>query len=197
MAETFSYEDIYELLRAEKYSTDLQTLSLEDLRKIHDYLETKQKMLEKQEKDSEFSDKEKYEKLKTELENAARALRELYEKRERKIINRAQFSSRTGFKLKDSTNMLECEEKVYSDLIELLKKGFGEFQKNYNHTWLIKPKKTSLRIKCKENIPEMKGADLSEYGPHKAGDIIELPNELAKVLITQNKAIEVENGKSP
>jgi DNA replication initiation complex subunit (GINS family) len=191
MASTFSYEDIYELLRGEKYSTDLQPLDQEILRKIHDYLKTKNKMLEKQSKDSEFFDKEKHEKLKTELENAERALKEFYEKRERKIINRAQFSSRTNFKLKDSTNMLESEEKLYNELIELLKKSLNEFQESYNNIKTIEPKDDCTKIKCKEAIPQMKCSDLKKYGPFEAESIVNIPNELAKVLITQNKAIEV------
>ena len=190
---TFSYEDIYELLRQEKYSTDLQKLNPEILRQIHGYLETKKKMLEKQQEDSEFSDKEKCEKLKLELENADRALRELYEKRERKTINRALFSSRVDFKLKDSSNMLGYEEKLYNELITLLRASFNNFQNSYNHLEFKKEvKKTNgTKIECKENIPKVKCSDLKEYGPFKEKEVVDVPLELAKVLIKQNKAIEL------
>lgn len=124
-----TYEDIYELLRTEKYSTDLQPLKQQDLIKIKEYFELKEEMLKKLKSPSIFSDRSKKDKVLTEIENAWRALRDLYEKREKKIINRALFSSRT--KLKDSTNMLASEEKLYTVLIDLLRKNNIEFFENF------------------------------------------------------------------
>ena len=128
---TISYEDIYELLRTEKYSADLQPLKHQDLIKIKEYFELKEEMLKKQKSSTVFFDRSKQDKIVIEIENAWRALRDLYERREKKIINRALFTSRTNFKLKDSTNMLASEEKLYSLLIDLLRRNNIEFFENF------------------------------------------------------------------
>lgn len=198
---SFTYEDIYELLRTEKYTTDLQPLKIEDLVKIKEYFDTKQILLDKQVEGSTFYNPEKKEKLKLELENAKRAIKDLYEKREQKIINRALFSSRTDFRLKDSTNMLLCESKLYDQLIELLKTGNKEFFEKIESS---KPKEITpvpptkdlkatpgrKLIKFKETVPEIMDTELNKYGPFKPEAIAELPSEIADLLIRQNKAVE-------
>jgi len=126
---SLSYEDIYELLRAEKYSADLQPLKPEDLAKIKEYFKLKEEMLKKQKASTIFFDRSKRDKILIEIENAWRALKDLYERREKKVINRALFSSRT--KLRDSTNMLESEEKLYNALIDLLRKNHVDFFENF------------------------------------------------------------------
>lgn len=125
MADTITYEDIYELFRTEKYSTDLQQLKPEELKKIGRYFRDKKQLFLKQTKESMFFDKSKRDQLKTELENARRALKDFYALREKKLLSRAVFTCRTG--LKDTTNMLASEEKLYLVLIDLLKSGSHEF----------------------------------------------------------------------
>ncbi len=56
MVENFSYEDLYELLHAEKDATDLQGLNAEQLGKIREYFEAKKALLYK-ERTSEVFDK--------------------------------------------------------------------------------------------------------------------------------------------
>lgn len=126
----FSYEDIFELLRAEKYSADLQPLKPEDIAKIREYFKLKEELLKRQSASPIFM-RAQQDKIQTEIENAWRALRDLYERRERKLINRALFSSRTAFKMKDSENMLESEARIYEQLLELLKKNCIEFFENF------------------------------------------------------------------
>ncbi len=199
----FTYEDIYELLRTEKYTTDLQPLKKEDLIKVKEYFDTKQVLLDKQVEGSTFYNPEKKEKLKLEIENAKRAIKDLYEKREQKIINRALFSSRTDFKLKDSTNMLSCEIKLYDNLIELLRTGNKEFFEDVDSS---KPKISAPILPAKalkaeqepstkkvlfiNNVPEIMDSNLNKYGPFEASAIATLPNEIADLLIKQNKAVE-------
>ncbi len=214
MTEAFSFDDIYELLRSEKYSTDLQPLKAEDLKKIADYFKAKKELLFKQKKGSTFFDKSKKDKLKSEIENARRALKELYERREKKIINRALFTCRSDFKLKDSTNMLASEEKLYAVLVELLKTSFDEFVNNFKvgkenseeqADIKLEPKelKESIQtsklesgkklIKFVEAVPEIIGTDLCKYGPFEKEATTSLPDDLADALIAQKKAEEVKN----
>ncbi len=206
MAE-FTYEDIYELLRVEKYSTDLQLVKLEDLRKVKEYFEAKRGLLAKQTKDSEFYDRVKKDKLKTELENARRALKDWYEKREKKLLSRATFTARTDFKLRDTTNMLPSEEVVYLKLLDVLKENYSGFFNNFKKSGMVEEKPAEVaaapqelavaqaapqivlkKIRVRQQIPELMGPDLQTYGPFNENDVASVPEEIAALLIGQGKA---------
>jgi len=212
MAETFTYEDLYELLRKEKFDNDLQEITLQHLKKIKEYFDTKKSFLEKQSTSNTFFNSKKLEKVQTELENAKRALRDLYEKRERKVISRAIFSSRMDSKLKDTTNMFKNEELLYLTLIDLLNKNkdefFNLFEKGLEKVKIksaeSKPKtlkelpteeKEKVKVKFLAEIPVLMDEDLNEHGPFAVGQEAELPANLAKILLDQEK-IEVQDENS-
>jgi DNA replication initiation complex subunit (GINS family) len=188
----FTYEDLYEILRAEKYSTDLQQIDKEQLRKTNAYFKSKEEFLVRQ---KEVAFDEAAEKTKIELENAKRALRDLYDKRERKVISRAVFCARSNFKLKDTTNMLLSEEKLYFALLEMLRQSGEEFYSFLNQDYLEEKPKTLKenfkRVKLVEAIPELMDTQLNRYGPFAATAEVELPSELAELLLKQGKAAEI------
>lgn len=206
--ETLSYDEIYDLLRTEKFAAELQNLTPHDLEKIKRYLEDKQKLLKQQENSSQIFNSQKRAMIQIEIENALRALRDLYEFREKKILNRAVFSVRTGKVIRDTTNMLAHEEEFYNKLIEYIPVNREKFFK------LLEPGSPSL-IPEKEEEPATKGAedsetvkseevkfvkvkfleavegfvaqDLKSYGPYSAGAEEEIPETIANLLIGQNK----------
>src|SRR3990172_4125579 len=188
----FSYEDLYELLRTEKYSADLQPIATEQLQKTRRYFKGKEELIEKQ---SGAGFDEELEKVRVELENAKRALRDLYDKRERKVINRALFTARGGFKFKDTTSMLVPEEKLYFALLELLKASSTEFFDLLDNIEIDAKiavekhlKEDFHRVKLLEDIPELMDTKLNRYGPFNTGTVVDLPAELANLLLAQNKA---------
>lgn len=209
MIENFTYEDIYELLRVEKFSAEIQKINEEDLSKINDYLQIKEKLLGQEESTSMMSSTKRV-KILTEIENAKRTLGDLYEKRERKIINRAITTIRSGNTLKDTTNMLKFEIELYNNLISLLQNNKSEFfntiysaEKNRDilekemaeiekmrsemdlaeQTANIKKKE----VKFLEDSEQFYGEDLKTYGPYKKGEKDRLPEKIAKLLIEQKK----------
>ena len=121
MVEALTYEDIYELLRAEKFATDLEQIKPADLARIKAYLESKKELLKKQLDAMSVLSSQKKIKIQQEIDNATRALKDLYEIRERKIINRALYSVRTDSQFKDTTNMLENEVELYEKLLKILR----------------------------------------------------------------------------
>lgn len=122
----FSFEDIHELLRSEKYSSDLQPLTEEQLAQINHYLGSKRALLNKQ-RDSALFENNPDDKLRDELDNANRALKDFYDRREKKIITRAIFTARSLSKLRDTTNMLKSEEMIYDNLVNILKNSWAGF----------------------------------------------------------------------
>jgi len=185
--ENYNYEDILELLHSEKYSSDLQSLKKEYLAKVQQYLDAKKALFDN------TTNKDMHFKLQMEIENAERAIRDLYSKREQKIINRAIYAARSDFRLKDTTNMLPKEEIIYNQLIELLissQKSFYSTIQNAAEPKLLKaPHRT---LKFREAVPELLDLRENKHGPFQANDTAELPEELAKILVAQNKADVVE-----
>ncbi|MBI4095599.1 MAG: hypothetical protein HY438_01925 [DPANN group archaeon] len=203
----FTFDEIAELARIEKYSTDLQQIKPEDIKKVREYFETKKLMLAKQVKTSEFYDKAKKEKLKFEIENARRALKDFHERREKKIINRAQFAARTNFKLKDTTNMQSAEEKFYNTVLAGLETFEKEFYTQFTKksaeampatesqaasvSIATEPQLLLKIIKFLDNVPELVGPDLKTYGPFAAEQSAAVPEDIAVLLVKQGKAVEV------
>ena len=201
----FTYEDIYELLRGEKYSTDLQQITPELLKKICLYFELKQELMQKQ-KESALFEKSSRDQLKPEIENATRALRDLYERREKKIINRAIFTARSDFKIKDTTNFLPAEEKMYLCMIDILREANDSFFnaiKNANTAKTAEepaietsmpilvasePSIAFKEVKILQSVPQLVGTDLKSYGPYRETEVVKIPEEIANLLLTQGKA---------
>src|SRR3990167_10664764 len=95
-----TYESLYDILRKEKYKPELQKISANFFKHTIDYINTKKSILDNQ-KTSIFS--AELQKTQTQLNNIKRILKEIYERRENKIIQLALFSSRMSDP-QDTTN---------------------------------------------------------------------------------------------
>jgi DNA replication initiation complex subunit (GINS family) len=89
-----NYETLFDLLRREKNREELQSLDKDFYEQVLAYLREKKDSLSKKE-DELFVSAER-EKLKIQFQNIRRIIKELYEKREKKIINMATSRARTG-----------------------------------------------------------------------------------------------------
>lgn len=168
MVETFNYEDIYEILRNEKFSSDLQKLTKEDLRKIKEYFKEKTKATEGQNQSTNLFASHNRAKTQLELDNAGRVIKDLLEKRERKLINRSVFNSRVDNSMRDTSNMLEIEEELYDQLVFILKrfrKGFLSTIDNEGNypSQIIQPLKLREDIDVKEFREEGKKSVEKEF----------------------------------
>ena len=48
------------------------------------------------------------------------------------------------------------------------------------------------KIKLLKDVPQFVGTDLKNYGPFKAGELVELPDEIADILLIRQMAEEVK-----
>ncbi len=184
--DSYNYEDLYELLRNEKFSTDLQDMSLENLKKIRSYFNERNNKLNESESSNMFSSHNKL-KIQGEIDNATRIVNDLINIRERKIINRAIFTSRSNENIEDTSNMIEIEKKLYDFLNVELKK----FRKSYLYeieNREINDKKHKKYVVL-EDIPLLSDG-INEYGPYKKNDFIELPRNIANILVNESKIKE-------
>ena len=202
MGEIITYEALYEILRREKYEKELQKIDQNFFPSVIKYLEEKEAILESQRnKDSVFV--KESDKTQKQLENIRKILREIYEKRENKIVQQALISSR--FDEKEVTNLLKEEFYFYKHIKEILNK----YRKNILENVLLKKlpelsepqteKKPIERqdeneirmIRFLQPIPQFIGDDLIVYGPFESEDLASLPSKIASILISKNKAEEI------
>ena len=112
-----TYETLYEILRLEKHHTEPQRIDPQFFSQVSKYLSEKQKILLSQEgKESVFSSQNVI-KTRKQVESIQKILKELYEKRESKIVQSALLISRTMGKAQDIEGLLPEEKDLYLELI--------------------------------------------------------------------------------
>ena len=115
-------ETLYDVLLNEKKKEDLQKLDSSFFIDVVSYLREKKMLLEgKESSDNIFASGEK-DKLEYELRSIKRILKEIYEKREKKIIEIALNRSRTGSDIIDTSCMLKEEKEFYEETLTNLNK---------------------------------------------------------------------------
>ncbi len=218
-----TYETLYELLRREKSKEELQKLDESFFRDVIDYLREKQSIAEDNTKNDIFSFSEK-EKTAKQLENIKKILRELYEKREKKIIDTAINKSRTKSDIINTTNMLAQERHLFSSVVEVLDKFRADILISILN--LVEPKADSSSVlnagmkepfsaepgtetghkeqmsaekktkflKFLKPVEQFVGRELEIYGPFQPQDKAYLPSDIADILISQKSAVELEEG---
>lgn len=113
-----SYETIFDLLVREKGREELQKLHDSFFNDISAYIQSKISL--------NAGDEEEREKVLKQIQNTRRMLRELYERREKKILNMALAASRTSPSFIDSENMITEEKALFDGIVERL----DHFRKN-------------------------------------------------------------------
>ena len=203
-----TYETLFELLKRERERTDLQKLEPTFFSDAIHYIKEKKKILEDK-SDSAFASEER-KKTERQLENIYKIIKELYERREKKIISLALDKSRTKSNLIDTKALLK-EEKVFFDaVISLLDnyrdsilyavlnekmpfmQAFEDKAKKEEFKPAIELKKSTKLVRFTHPVPKFVGPELEEYGPFEEEDIANLPVEVAEVLISKGKSEEIK-----
>ncbi len=201
-----TYEKLYEVLRLEKYKKELQKLELDFYNKIVRYLDEKKAILESQESkaDSVFASQSSA-KTKRQLENTRMILKEIYERRESKIVQIAMFNSRTGEKGQELECLLDEERAFYTSLIDLFnlyRNGMlgnlliGKLPEVKAQQTLVsaeyKPlEKMNKLLRFLHAVPKFIGEDMQNYGPFESEEVAHLPEKVSEILIKNNRAEEI------
>ena len=209
-----NYETLFELLRIEKNRDDLQELPLNFFEDVLAYMREKQQILDEgKQKEDLFSATER-EKVITEMANIRKILRELYERREKKIISMALNKSRTRSNIIDTSKLLGEESKLFSMVVSLLdtfregillnvldfRQPFVEEKKEMQETGQknepekpAQPAGTKL-VRFLHPVPKFIGKELESYGPFEEEDMATLPSDIADLLIGKGRAEEMKEG---
>jgi DNA replication initiation complex subunit (GINS family) len=122
MAEVkITYETLFDLLRREKSRSELQQFDSSFYQDVVSYLKEKKGTIRTEEHTLLFSRGEQ-EKIKIQIHNIQKILKELYEIREKKVINLSINKVRTESNLIDTSNLLPEEASLFNETCELLTK---------------------------------------------------------------------------
>jgi DNA replication initiation complex subunit (GINS family) len=207
-----TYETLFELLRREKNREPLQKLDDTFFNDILSYLGEKRKQMEELKIKEDMFAADERKKADIQDENIRKIIRELYERRERKIIAMAVDKSRSKQSIIDISALLREEKVFYEIAIRLL----DCFREGVLHKLLSakEPKldmsseimhyeesecaarepevKTAAEkmIKVSEFVPVFLGVDLKEYGPFEQDSVVSLPEDIAAMLVDKGSAEE-------
>ena len=203
-----TYETLFELLQREKERSDLQRLEPTFFSDVISYIKDKKKILEAK-SDSPFAQEER-KKTERQLENIYKILKELYERREKKIISLAIDKSRTKSHLIDTTALLKEEKVIFDALANLLDtyrdailgsvlnekmpfmQSFEDGNPKEDFKTAFELKKPTKLVRFTHEVPRFVGPELEEYGPFDKEDIANLPAQVADVLISKGKTEEIK-----
>ncbi len=184
-----AYNDLYDALRKERYSEQLQPLQKDFVKEVANYLKDREEAVSK-EKDL-FS--EELQKNKKHLENAISIFKELMLRRKKKLLELAFISAETGISKRDFENMLHFEKETFEKIMKAINEGDKKVEKTLSGVDEAgeNAQKNKLII-FKSDTEEFLDFEGNKLGPFKKGDIVNLPQEIANILIVDNKADPVE-----
>jgi len=209
-----TYETLFELLRREKNREEIQKLDAGFLNDASNYIKEKIELYNEQKGKDDLFAAEETRKAELQITNIKKILRELYERREKKIIGMAIDASRSSVSLIETTNLLKEEKRIFDELVSL----FDKYRKGLLYHMLegMQPNvkeegpnpyaqpitepeekkeesKTIKMIRFLTAVPKFVGEDLEVYGPFEENDMANLPSEIANVLISKERAEEMKD----
>lgn len=216
-----TYETLFDILRKERSRDELQLLDKLFWRHVVDYLK------DKSDGSNSYAEAEK---MRLQLQNIKRIIKEVYERRERKIMNLAVNTIRSDDSaFVDTQNMLLEEKKLFEETLSLLNKykqgillqvfnnqlptiidneeyvnaTFDDSSKNDDGLEESKLPPSveedegqmdvdNVRVRFLSNVPKFVGKQKETYGPYDIGMEVNLPNQIAQILLRKGRAEEIE-----
>lgn len=201
---SLTYEKLFDIVRKERLQEGLQKLDHTFYRDLVDYLNDKTTSIAKDHQKSLFSQSEK-DISKKQLDNIKKLIMDLYVRREKKILNLAVMKSRTNSNLIDTSGLLDEERELFKTVVDVLdaakKKVLFNVVSGINPE--VNPKHASQpegqsqeqseaaeakRVMFLNNVPKFVGKEMEEYGPFNKEQVVELPAQVANILINKGHA---------
>ncbi|MCK4647477.1 DNA replication complex GINS family protein [Candidatus Pacearchaeota archaeon] len=182
-----TYNDVYEAASKERYSEQLQKLSKSFIKDVAGYIREKKEIASKE--DDAFSDV--IVKTKKQLENATTLFKELITRRRKKILNLVLIAAETGISKQDFENMLGFEKELFEELmrcVDISDKKLNAILNGNNQG-----KQKNELVVFNEDVEEFVGLEGEKMGGFEKGQIVNLPKEIAEILIADGKAEKVED----
>jgi len=177
------YDELRKLYRLEKNSSSLA--EVED-----DFFDSLREFFEQEKKDYLKSLSDLSSTKAKSFTNLKKMVAEIFNIREKKLLNRALVASRTG-ELETSRLALE-EAEILRELLSVL----NRHQMVLDQIFSVKQKtgqsdsgkSGGVSLKVLQNVPQFMGADMKEYGPFEKEKIVSVPEKIASLLVARNLA---------
>ena len=177
-----TYNDIYETARKERYSDQLQPLAKNFVIEVSEYLKEKKEIVSKE--DDSFSDM--IAKTKKQLENANTLFNELILRRRKKILHLVLIASETGISKQDFENMLDFEKVLFEELMKSI--DISDKQLNEQLQGKKPEESKNTLIVFKQDVEEFVDIEGNKIGGFEKDQIVNIPKEIAAILIGDGKA---------
>lgn len=179
-----TYNELYDALRKERYSEQLQPIPKNFIKEVSAYLRDKREIANK--KTDDFSDT--IIKTKKQFENSIAIFKELMLRRKKKILDLAFVAAETGISKRDFENMLAVEKEAFDGIMKSLEKSdkkVADILKGNGDEEIARKNKMIVFIDDTEEFLDLEG---NRLGPFKKGDVANIPEEIANILIVDKKA---------
>jgi DNA replication initiation complex subunit (GINS family) len=184
-----TYNDLYEALRKERYSEQLQPLLKDFVKEVASYIKERESFSTNT-KDLFSEDNQKNKK---QLENAISIFKELILRRKKKLLDLAFISAETGISKRDFDNMLSFERETFEKIMKAINEGDKTIEKFLSGTENEESSSQKNKfIMFKQDADEFLDLEGNKLGPFKKGDIVNIPQEIANILIVDNKADPID-----
>jgi DNA replication initiation complex subunit (GINS family) len=207
-----TYETLFDLLRRERSRNELQELEKTFYDDVKTYLNEKEAMLKSE--DKKFTSRAEQEKIKIQIKNARKIIKELYETREKKILHLAESKVKSDGLLMKTSSLLDKEKDLFDETVTLLKKykldilsKIVDLEQDYAESRLRleskaetsqdisfeekakqKSQSDEIKITLNTSLPKFVGLDQKIYGPFNKGETTSLPSGVANLLISKGRA---------
>ncbi|MEM4260431.1 MAG: hypothetical protein QXG00_04300 [Candidatus Woesearchaeota archaeon] len=198
-----TYESLFDILRREKNREELQELDKDFVKNLIEYIRSKESLI----KQSQIYSNDQ-EKVRIQLKNIKKIIRELFERRQRKIINMAIYKVRTLNSLIETKSLLNEEKSFYDEIIKILtlfndnivnqiiiaespkeiKKRSEDRSEDKDHKIEEKVNDRNITLRFINAVPKFLGKENEIFGPFEEEDIASVPLYIADILISKGRA---------
>ncbi len=182
-----SYNELYDLLRKEKYSETLQQIDKSFLLGFNEYLRELRTKISTS--DDIFSDSAI--ENKKQLENSIALFRGIILRRKKKLLNLVFVAAETGIMKRDYETMLEFEKKMFDNLVKAFENGDKELSSILNGRDNDKEPANKMII-FNESVEQFIDMNGNAIGPFGKGELANLDSKICEVLIGGGKATFVD-----
>lgn len=182
-----TYNELYDALRRERYSEQLQPIPKNFIKEVAVYFKDKKEIVNQ--KTDDFSDA--IIKTKKQFENSIAIFRELILRRKKKILELAFVAAETGISKRDFENMLKVEKEAFDSIMSSLEICEKKIEKQLKGTDEVNEKKDKM-IVFVEDVDEFLDLEGNKLGPFKKGDFANLSEEISNILMIDKKAEAAE-----
>ncbi len=202
MEVNLTYEVLFELVMREKSREELQKLPA-------DFEDSSVAYIAKKRNLAQELPEGQVEPAERQAMNAVRLLKEIYERREKKLVNIALLKTRAETAVVDYGSMLASERQFFEALLALMRSHreitlnsrlekirpqrkivIAAGDQQVEEQAPTEPEPTKL-IRFLNPVPKFVGKELEVYGPFEEEEMANLPIDIAEVLIKKGRAEEV------